>query len=163
MWGFYVKHTTFVYTKFLRNHLICNLKITFSSLGNHQPPQKQCHLSALSIRKENSSTSEILLIGPRFDFDVSDFFAFGSPLGLLLAYRKIQVLLLKIMQTIIICTAQCTQCENSTHWKWFAAYFPCVWKWNYFLSHEYTLNFLASKPRYVLPVLSLDGRHFLIV
>ena len=128
MWGFYVKHTTFVYTKFLRNHLICNLKITFSSLGNHQPPQKQCHLSALSIRKENSSTSEILLIGPRFDFDVSDFFAFGSPLGLLLAYRKIQVLLLKIMQTIIICTARCTQCENSTHWKWFAAYFPYVYE-----------------------------------
>ena len=62
-------------------------KLFFS--GNHQPPQKQCHLSALSIRKENSSTE--ILIGPRFDFDVSDFFAFGSPLGLLLAYRKIQV------------------------------------------------------------------------
>lgn len=27
----------------------------------------------------------------RFDFDVSEFFAFGSPLGLLLAYRKVQV------------------------------------------------------------------------
>ena len=27
----------------------------------------------------------------RFDFDVSDFFAFGSPLGIILAYRKIQV------------------------------------------------------------------------
>ncbi|XP_059092969.1 protein retinal degeneration B-like isoform X1 [Tigriopus californicus] len=29
-------------------------------------------------------------MGPRLDFDVSDFFAFGSPLGILLAYRKIQ-------------------------------------------------------------------------
>ena len=73
--------------KFLWNHLLSNLKTFFP--GNHQPPQKQCHLSALSIRKENSSTE--ILIGPRFDFDVSDFFAFGSPLGLLLAYRKIQV------------------------------------------------------------------------
>ena len=27
----------------------------------------------------------------RFDFDVSEFFAFGSPLGIILAYRKIQV------------------------------------------------------------------------
>ena len=31
----------------------------------------------------------------RFDFDVSDFFAFGSPLGMLLAYRKLQVPLQK--------------------------------------------------------------------
>ena len=58
--------------------------------GHHHPLLKQTsHLSTHSIKKDQ--LSQDYLHGPRFDFDVSDFFAFGSPLGLLLAYRKVQV------------------------------------------------------------------------
>lgn len=49
----------------------------------------------LSIRKDQvplSSTTTQVNEEIRFDFDVSDFFAFGSPLGMLLAYRKLQVM-----------------------------------------------------------------------
>ena len=37
----------------------------------------------------------------RFDFDVSDFFAFGSPLGMLLAYRKLQVVKLHTTSEVV--------------------------------------------------------------
>lgn len=46
------------------------------------------HLTAPSPRRRSSSTSE----QPgqvKFDFDVTDCFMFGSPLALVLAYRKI--------------------------------------------------------------------------
>ncbi|XP_040577128.1 protein retinal degeneration B isoform X4 [Lepeophtheirus salmonis] len=44
-------------------------------------PQVQCSRKACDIYEERCS---------RLDFEVSDFFTFGSPLGILLAYRKIQ-------------------------------------------------------------------------
>lgn len=63
--------------------------------GNHQPPSllksSVGHLSTLRKDGHNSSDADNSA-KPRFDFDVSDFFSFGSPLGMLLAYRKVQVL-----------------------------------------------------------------------
>ncbi|CAH1098537.1 unnamed protein product [Psylliodes chrysocephalus] len=45
------------------------------------------HLTAPSPRRRSSSTSEQSQM--KLDFDVTDFFMFGSPLALVLAYRKI--------------------------------------------------------------------------
>ncbi|XP_034941683.1 protein retinal degeneration B isoform X2 [Chelonus insularis] len=45
------------------------------------------HLSAPSPRRRSSSTSECSQC--KLDFDVSEFFMFGSPLALVLAYRKV--------------------------------------------------------------------------
>lgn len=45
------------------------------------------HLIAPSPRRRSSSTSE--QSNAKFDFDVTDFFMFGSPLALVLAYRKL--------------------------------------------------------------------------
>ncbi|KAB0792480.1 hypothetical protein PPYR_14439 [Photinus pyralis] len=45
------------------------------------------HLTAPSPRRRSSSTSDQSSL-PKFEFDVSDFFMFGSPLALVLAYRK---------------------------------------------------------------------------
>ena len=67
---------------------------SFSFLGNPLPAQqnhhsllKGGHLSTPTLRKDcNADDSKL-----RFDFDVSDFLSFGSPLGMLLAYRKVQV------------------------------------------------------------------------
>ena len=49
---------------------------------------KDYNSSHASSGSTNVCTDEVKI---RFDFDVSDFFAFGSPLGMLLAYRKLQV------------------------------------------------------------------------
>lgn len=46
------------------------------------------YLTAPSPRRRSSSTSE-QSNQIRFDFDVTDFFMFGSPLALVLAFRKI--------------------------------------------------------------------------
>lgn len=46
------------------------------------------HLIAPSPRSRSSSTSE-QSSQAKFEFDVSDFFMFGSPLALVLAYRKL--------------------------------------------------------------------------
>ena len=70
---------------------ICSM-MHFDSIvgGHHHPLLKQTSLlSTHSVKRDQ--LSQDYLHGPRFDFDVSDFFAFGSPLGLLLAYRKVQV------------------------------------------------------------------------
>ena len=54
---------------------------------NHHSLLKGGHLSTPTLRKDcNADDSKL-----RFDFDVSDFLSFGSPLGMLLAYRKVQV------------------------------------------------------------------------
>ena len=70
-------------------------KIDSASESHQQHQNRSRHLS---IRKDHvplsSSTSTSTQVNEeiRFDFDVSDFFAFGSPLGMLLAYRKLQVI-----------------------------------------------------------------------
>ena len=59
----------------------------------HSLPDRH-HLSAPLRSHSELSSSESASdrnASVRFDFDVTDFFAFGSPLGILLAYRKIQV------------------------------------------------------------------------
>lgn len=47
------------------------------------------HLQAPSPRRRSSSTSDNQV---KFEFEVSDLFMFGSPLALVLAYRKISTL-----------------------------------------------------------------------
>ena len=77
---------------------------SFSFLGNPLPAQqnhhsllKGGHLSTPTLRKDcNADDSKL-----RFDFDVSDFLSFGSPLGMLLAYRKVQVCAKKWVAIIV--------------------------------------------------------------
>ena len=45
-------------------------------------------MSTPTLRKDCNADQDCKI---RFDFDVSDFLSFGSPLGMLLAYRKVQV------------------------------------------------------------------------
>ena len=78
----------------MNNIYSIRLVIFNSFLGNPLPAQqnhhsllKGGHLSTPTLRKDcNADDSKL-----RFDFDVSDFLSFGSPLGMLLAYRKVQV------------------------------------------------------------------------
>lgn len=62
---------------------VCNVS---TSEKDEKVIRYERHSSCPSSRRTSST------VGPReldgFDFDVSEFFAFGSPLGLVLAYRK---------------------------------------------------------------------------
>lgn len=88
------------------------------------------HLQAPSPRRRSSSTSD-----PsnqlKFEFDISDFFMFGSPLALVLAYRKISsiddknskrnqtiepyftlIILLLQVQLPVLAWCKCTTCST---------------------------------------------------
>lgn len=84
--------------------------------GNHQHPPSSLllkssggHLSTLRKDGHNSSDADNSA-KPRFDFDVSDFFSFGSPLGMLLAYRKVQVL--NFRPTLLMYSLKNNHCSN---------------------------------------------------
>ena len=72
-------HFTAVYVIF---QLLYDFSAVYVILHDPQFFQSENQASEQLAERTNST---------RFDFDVSDFFAFGSPLGIILAYRKIQV------------------------------------------------------------------------
>lgn len=65
---------------------ILDTEITIPNDPTDQNYLNKSHLQAPTPRRRSSSTSENQI---KFDFEVSDFFTFGSPLSLILASRKI--------------------------------------------------------------------------
>uniref|UniRef100_A0A3B3VDG1 Phosphatidylinositol transfer protein membrane associated 2 n=1 Tax=Poecilia latipinna TaxID=48699 RepID=A0A3B3VDG1_9TELE len=80
-----------------------------------QPPPESLHSSVLkSDAASRRSSSSTMLDGSslgKFDFEVSDFFLFGSPLGLVLALRKTVIPMLDVAQL----RPACQQVYNLFH------------------------------------------------
>lgn len=77
------------------SNLLLNLNTassTTNSLSAHHPQRSSSSSSGGGGFKQNNNNKQELFfpaVDPVLDFDVTDFFVFGSPLGILLAYRKI--------------------------------------------------------------------------